>query len=83
MTSPTSPPRPGRVSVAELSDRARIGDLVRRYARAAGRSGRVVEVPLPGAYGRSMRDGTLLPRPEAELGVQTFEAWLAAVPARV
>jgi len=61
----------------------RLADLVRRYARAAGRSGRVVEVPLPGAYGRSMRDGTLLPRPEAELGVQTFEAWLAAVPARV
>jgi hypothetical protein len=60
----------------------RLADMVRRYATAAGRSGRVVEVPLPGAYGRAMRDGTLLPRSGAELGEQTFEAWVAAVPAR-
>jgi len=54
---------------------------VRRWATATGRRGRVVEVPLPGAYGRAMRDGTLIARPGSDLGVQTFEEWLAAVAA--
>jgi hypothetical protein len=36
-------------------------------------------VPLPGAYGRAMRDGTLLPRPGSQLGVQTFDEWVAQV----
>ena len=40
-------------------------------------------MPLPGAYGSAMRDGTLLPRPGADLGVQTFDEWVAAVPAAV
>jgi uncharacterized protein YbjT (DUF2867 family) len=61
----------------------RLADMVRRYTRAAGRSERIVEMPLPGAYGRAMRDGTLLPGPGAELGAQTFDAWVAAVPAAV
>ena len=59
----------------------RMSDLVRRWAAATGRRGRVVEVPLPGAYGRAMRDGTLLARPGSDLGVQTFEEWLATVAA--
>ena len=61
----------------------RLADMVRRYTKAAGRSERIVEVPLPGAYGTAMRDGTLLPRPGADLGVQTFDEWVAAVPAAV
>ncbi|MFC5788873.1 3-beta hydroxysteroid dehydrogenase [Agromyces tardus] len=61
----------------------RLADMVRRYLTGAGRRERVVEVPLPGAYGRAMRDGTLLPRPGADLGVQTFDEWVAAVPAAV
>ena len=48
-----------------------------RWATATGRRGRVVEVPLPGAYGRAMRDGTLLARPGSGLGVQTFDEWVA------
>lgn len=56
----------------------RMSDLVRRWAAATGRRGRVLEVPLPGAYGRAMRDGTLLARPGSDLGVQTFDEWLAA-----
>ena len=59
----------------------RMSDMVRRWATATGRRGRVVEVPLPGAYGRAMRDGTLIARPGSDLGVQTFEEWLAAVAA--
>ena len=60
----------------------RMSDLVRRWSVATGRRGRVVEVPLPGAYGRAMRDGTLLARPGSDLGVQTFDEWMAAAAAK-
>jgi uncharacterized protein YbjT (DUF2867 family) len=55
----------------------RMSHMVRRWATATGRRGRVVEVPLPGAYGRAMRDGTLLARPGSELGDETFDEWVA------
>lgn len=52
-----------------------LADLVRRLLAGAG-ARRVVEVPLPGAWGRAMRDGSLLPRPGTRRGRQTFEEWL-------
>lgn len=52
-------------------------DLVRRYLAATGRRGRVVVIPLPGRWGRALRDGTLLPGADARLGRQTFAEWLA------
>lgn len=55
----------------------RMSELVRDYLPAAGRSAAVVEVPLPGAWGRGMRDGSLLPNPGTRLGRLTFEEWLA------
>ena len=54
----------------------RMADLSRRWASAVGRPDRVVELPLPGGFGRAMRAGTLLPGPDAELGAQTFDEWL-------
>jgi uncharacterized protein YbjT (DUF2867 family) len=51
--------------------------LVRRYLAATGDGGRVVALPLPGRWGRALRDGTLLAGPDARLGTQTFDAWLA------
>jgi hypothetical protein len=33
-------------------------------------------VPLPGAWGREMRDGSLLPGAAARRDHQTFDAWL-------
>jgi uncharacterized protein YbjT (DUF2867 family) len=51
--------------------------LIRRYLKASDGRGRVLEVSLPGAMGRAMRDGGLLPGPTAKLGTQTFEQWLA------
>jgi uncharacterized protein YbjT (DUF2867 family) len=54
----------------------RMADLTRRWAERVGRPGRVIEAPLPGAFGRAMRDGTLLPGPDADFGVQTFDEWL-------
>jgi hypothetical protein len=37
----------------------------------------VLEVPLPGGFGKALRDGTVLPGPGAKLGTRTFEEWLA------
>jgi uncharacterized protein YbjT (DUF2867 family) len=54
-----------------------VADMARRYLAATGQRRRVLQVPLPGAWGRSMRDGSLLPGPDARRGSQTFAAWLA------
>ncbi|MCL1870561.1 MAG: NAD(P)H-binding protein [Promicromonosporaceae bacterium] len=53
-------------------------DLSRRYLAAVKTPRRVLSVPFPGAYGRALRNGTLLPRQGARLGRQTFTEWLAA-----
>ncbi|MDQ0785187.1 SDR family oxidoreductase [Streptomyces sp. B3I8] len=55
----------------------RMADLVRRYLAATGQRRPVVEVSIPGAWGRGMRDGSLLPGPGARLGRQTFDEWLS------
>lgn len=53
-------------------------DLARRLVRARGQRVLVLPVRLPGAAGRAMATGALLPGPDARLGTQTFEEWLAA-----
>ncbi|WP_448808970.1 SDR family oxidoreductase [Agromyces bauzanensis] len=60
----------------------RMADMVRRYAKAAGKPARIIQMPLPGAYGKAMRVGTLLAKPGADRGVQTFDEWVATVGAR-
>jgi uncharacterized protein YbjT (DUF2867 family) len=57
-----------------------VPDMVRRYARAVGARGVVLPVPLPGRQGRAFRDGSLTAGPGADLGTQTFDQWLAALP---
>ena len=52
-------------------------EMVRRYARARGSTAWIPAVPLPGALGRAQRDGRLLPGPDAERGLKTFDDWLA------
>lgn len=54
-------------------------DMVRAYARARGSRAWIPAIPLPGALGRAQRDGSLLPSTDADLGVQTFAEWLAAL----
>lgn len=56
----------------------RMAELARRYGRAAGVPGRVVEVSLPGSSGRQMRDGSLLAGTSAELIGKDFTSWLRA-----
>lgn len=58
----------------------RMSDLVRRYLRATGSRRPVVAVPLRGAFGRALRDGSLLPGTDARLGIQTFDEWLRLQP---
>jgi uncharacterized protein YbjT (DUF2867 family) len=57
----------------------RMSDLVRRYLRATGSRRPVLQVTLPGAWWRGLRDGAILPGPDARLGTQTFDEWLAAL----
>ncbi|WP_308799016.1 SDR family oxidoreductase [Agromyces silvae] len=69
----------GRVRDLAGPREERMADLARRWLRANGRKTRVLEFPLPGAFGRAMRAGILLPAPgSADLGTQSFDEWLAA-----
>jgi uncharacterized protein YbjT (DUF2867 family) len=52
-------------------------DLARRVVAARGERWRVLPLPVPGAPGRAMAGGALLPGPGARLGRTTFEEWLA------
>ncbi len=54
----------------------RMAELARRYGRAAGLAGRVVEVSLPGSAGHQMRDGSLLAGTSAQLRGPEFAVWL-------
>jgi uncharacterized protein YbjT (DUF2867 family) len=60
-------------------EQLRMADMVRAYAEAIGDKGPVLEVPLPGGFGTALRDGTILPGPSADHGVQTYADWVAAV----
>jgi uncharacterized protein YbjT (DUF2867 family) len=53
-------------------------DLVRRVLRARGSRRVVVPVRLPGAAGRAVVGGALLPSGPGPRGQQTFAQWLAA-----
>lgn len=53
-----------------------VAEMIRRFLQSRGGPARVRQFPLPGAFGRALRDGTLLPAPGARLGTQTFTEWL-------
>jgi uncharacterized protein YbjT (DUF2867 family) len=53
-----------------------MADMVRRYLRKTGSSKRVLQLSLPGRWWHSLRDGTLIPGPGAQFGVETYEEWL-------
>jgi len=54
----------------------RMADMTRRWTRSTGIKGSIIEVPLPGGFGRALRDGTLLARPGCWHSEQTFTEWL-------
>lgn len=51
-------------------------DMVRRLARVRGDRRPVVAVGLPGATGKAMTGGALLPTAPGPRGTETFEEWL-------
>ena len=68
----------GRVLELAGPEQRQMGDLMRKTARARGGGVLVLPVPVPGAFGRAMRDGTLTPKTDGPRGTLTFEEWLAA-----
>ncbi|PFG41447.1 uncharacterized protein YbjT (DUF2867 family) [Isoptericola jiangsuensis] len=81
------------VDLVERGPQGRVPDLAgpevlllhrasRRLVRARALRRLVVPVPMPGAAGRGMRDGSLTAQgdPGAAVGRTTFDAWLAALP---
>jgi hypothetical protein len=62
--------------------RLRVPDLVRRLVRARGGRRLVLGVRVPGAAGRAVARGGLLPSGPGPRGRQTFEDWLAGPDAR-
>ncbi|MGP7998551.1 MAG: SDR family oxidoreductase [Streptosporangiaceae bacterium] len=59
---------------------AELADLARQLGRARGRRRPVLRVPVPGAAGRAMASGAMLPSGPGLRGMQTFADWLASSP---
>lgn len=59
-----------------------LAEMVRGYARRAGRRGPLVPVRLPTGMMRGMQRGLNLPGEHSDLGVQTFAEWLTQQPGR-
>lgn len=53
----------------------RIADLLRELMGARADARRVLELPMPGRFGRGLRDGSILPGPAATIDEVTFEDW--------
>ncbi|WP_291057067.1 NAD(P)H-binding protein [Herbiconiux sp.] len=51
-------------------------DMVRAYAAATGGTGPILQIPLPGGFGKAMRDGTTVAGSDADRGTQTFAEWI-------
>jgi uncharacterized protein YbjT (DUF2867 family) len=58
-----------------------LGDMIRAWTVHRGIRGIKIPMALPGAFGKAMRDGRLLPGPDAELVGPTFAQWLKDQPA--
>lgn len=56
----------------------RVADLLRELLGARADARRVLELPIPGRFGRAMRDGSILPGAGVKIDDVTFEDWLAA-----
>ena len=55
-----------------------MAQLARAVFAHRGERRRVLEVPLPGGFGRALRDGAVLPGPDAESAGPALEQWLSA-----
>lgn len=55
----------------------RIADAARAITRASGEHRRVIEIALPGGFGRAIRNGSILPDQNADIAGPHLEQWLA------
>ncbi|WP_285042874.1 NAD(P)H-binding protein [Plantibacter sp. LMC-P-059a] len=70
----------GRPADLAGPEELRMSAMVKAYTAAEGIRGPVVEIPLPGGFGKAMRDGTTLAGPNAQRGAQTFAQWVDGLP---
>jgi uncharacterized protein YbjT (DUF2867 family) len=68
----------GRVPDLAGPEKLAMQTLARRVSRAKGLGRVVIAVPVPGAAGRGMRDGSLTPSGDGPRGLVTFDEWLRA-----
>lgn len=68
----------GRVRDLAGPREEQLAQMIRSYARREGHRGWIPALNVPGPQMAGMRAGDALPGPDAVLGRQTFEEWLAA-----
>lgn len=66
----------GRVADFGGPREEQVVDMVRAYKVATGTKVWILPVPLPGALGRALRDGSLVTDGDADHGTQTYADWL-------
>lgn len=59
-------------------DQMSMADVLRAKLAASGERRRVIELALPGGFGKALRDGTLLPGPKALIAGPNCGAWARA-----
>jgi uncharacterized protein YbjT (DUF2867 family) len=57
-----------------------LAEMTRAWARRTGQRAWMPSIVVPGGFGRAMRDGTVLPGADADLGTVTFAQWLDEQP---
>lgn len=67
----------GRAPDIAGPEQRQMSELVRALVRARGEHRLMVPIRLPGAVGRAMANGGLLPTDDGPRGTLTFEEWLA------
>jgi uncharacterized protein YbjT (DUF2867 family) len=70
-------PPSGRVPDIGGPRREQMPDLVRRLLRHQGSRRPVIGMRVPGAAGKAMRSGSLIPAAPGIVGFQTYDEWLA------
>lgn len=68
----------GRVPELAGPEPLQMVDLSRRVSRARGLGRRVIPLHVPGALGKGMRSGALIPTSDGPRGRMTFAEWLDA-----
>jgi uncharacterized protein YbjT (DUF2867 family) len=71
-------PQPGTVEMGG-PEAHQMPELVRRVAAARDVHARVVTVTVPGAAGKAMADGSLIPENPWRTGTQSFDDWLTVI----